>query len=74
MHRIVGLEFKWWQSVYTKGRKHYIFGWRSMINMCQWNLAVDGQKLALNKWKSVLYLSQRAVKLLFYAVICGYYG
>ena len=34
----------------------------------------NGQKLALNEWKSVLYLSHRAVKLLFYAVICGYYG
>ena len=45
-----------------------------MVNMCQWNLVVDGQKLALNEWKSVLYLSHRAVKLLFYAVICGYYG
>ena len=45
-----------------------------MGNICQWNLVVDGQKLVLNEWKSVLYLSHRAVKLLFYAVICGYYG
>ena len=34
----------------------------------------NGQKLALNEWNGVLYLSHRAVKLLFCAVICGYYG
>ena len=55
IHRIASSELKWWQSSDTKGRRHYIFRWRSMVNICQWNLVVDGQKLALNEWKSVLY-------------------
>ena len=74
IHGIANLKSKWWQSLYTRGRRHYIFKWRSMVNICQWNLAVYGQKLVLNEWKSVLYLLHRAVKLLFCAVICGYYG
>ena len=74
IHGIASLEFKWWQSSDTDGRRYYIFRWRSMVNICQWNLVVDGQKLVLNEWKGVLYISYRAVKLLFRAVICGYYG
>ena len=72
--RIVDLEFKWWQSLSNKGGKHYIFRWRSMVNICQWNLVADGQKLALNEWKNVIYILYGAVKLLFCAVICGCYG
>ena len=26
-----------------------------MVNICQWNLVVGGQKLALNEWKSDIY-------------------
>ena len=41
----------------TGDRRYYTsVGWRSMVNICQWNLVADCQKLALNEQECGLYL------------------